>query len=128
MSNNSELSITDLHKKGEELAEAGLITEAEQVYLKILSQSPDDLDAVISLGNIGFHLGNTRQAVQYYLQAACLSPANNELVMSVSCMLMDLDYPTEAGQITDAFFAGDVELLRQRLTLTGEKLNTPVLV
>jgi len=128
MSYNSELSIPDLHNRGEELAEAGLIAEAEQVYQKILSQSPNDLDAVISLGNIGFHLGNTRQAVQYYLQAAGLSPANNELVMSVSCMLMDLDYPTEAGQITDAFFAGDVELLRQRLTLTGAKLNTPVLV
>lgn len=126
MSNNSELNIPNLHKQGEELAEAGLIAEAEQVYQKILSQSPDDLDAIISLGNIGFHLGNTRQAVQYYLQAAALDSANNELVMSVSCMLMDLDYPTEAGQITDAFFAGDFELLQERLTLTGEKLNTPV--
>ncbi len=76
------LQTTDLQamkEQGRALLNAGQVEAAIQVYLRILKEQPDDVDAHLSLGDCYLNNGYTEAALLLYHQALERAPGNVEV-------------------------------------------------
>lgn len=61
---------------GHMLKEAGCLDEAEQAYLKALSEKPEDGDLNLQIGHFYFVKNDLAQSLDYYTKAASIEPGN----------------------------------------------------
>ncbi len=78
------------------LASLGLLEEAKQAYLKILSGDPTHLDSLNNLGAILYETGYRSAARTVYVQAVTHYPANPMMHVNLANLLFD------EGNVTDA--------------------------
>jgi predicted TPR repeat methyltransferase len=67
----------------------GRIPEAESIYLDLLRQRADDVDALHYLGVLRMRQGNRDQAIDFVRRALALAPRNAEAWNNLANMLLD---------------------------------------
>ncbi|MBC6471946.1 MAG: tetratricopeptide repeat protein [Hormoscilla sp. GM102CHS1] len=75
----------------------GQVREAEQIYLRILQQHPNDADVLTCLGWLAYSQGQYERAIQLYQQSlAYNSKANPELHNNMAIALVETGKTNEA--------------------------------
>ncbi len=82
--------------KGLRLHQQGKLSDAEQLYEKVLQHNPAHFDALHHLGVIALQTGRTQQGVELIVKAITLNPNIAAAHSHLGVGLMDLQRPEEA--------------------------------
>lgn len=86
----------ELLKNGIANHQSGRLVEAQQLYLQVLRQQPDCVDALHNLGAIACQQNQLEIGINYFKQALALNPQRQETINNLTHALQALRKPAEA--------------------------------